>query len=69
MIEFIYPVFFWILVAEVMLFSFLNMPSPRGWKAAVVRFINTNFYVQKFLKMHLWLCIAALFFFYDCYTS
>jgi hypothetical protein len=53
----------------VLLFSFLNLPSPRGWKGAVVNFINTNLFVQKILKLHLWLCIAALFFFYDCYTT
>jgi hypothetical protein len=69
MIEFIYPVFFWFLVVEVVLFSFLNLPSPKGWKGAVVNFLNTNIYVQKILKAHLWLCITALFFFYDCYTT
>ena len=69
MIEFIYPIFFWILVAEVVLFCFLNLPSPKGWKGAVVKFINTNRQVQKFLKFHLWICSAALFFFYDCYTT
>jgi hypothetical protein len=69
MIEFIYPVFFWILVIEVAIFSFLNLPSPKGWKGAVVKFINTNIYVKKFLKVHLWICLLALFFFYDSYTT
>jgi hypothetical protein len=69
MIEFIYPVFFWILVIEVAIFSFLNLPSPKGWKGTVVKFINTNIYVKKFLKVHLWICLLALFFFYDSYTT
>ena len=69
MIEFIYPVFFWILVLEVAIFCFLNLPSPRGWKGAVVKFINTNVYVKKFLKVHFWLCLIACFFFYDCYQT
>lgn len=69
MIEFIYPVFFWILVIEVAIFSFLNLPSPKGWKGAVVKFVNTNIYVKKFLKVHLWICLLALFFFYDSYTT
>ena len=69
MIEFIYPVFFWILVIEVAIFSFLNLHSPKGWKGAVVKFINTNIYVKKFLKVHLWICLLALFFFYDSYTT
>ena len=69
MIEFIYPVFFWILVLEVAIFCFLNLPSPRGWKGAVVKFINTNVYAKKFLKVHFWLCLIACFFFYDCYQT
>ena len=69
MIEFIYPVFFFFFVIEVAIFSFLNLPSPKGWKGAVVKFINTNIYVKKFLKVHLWICLLALFFFYDSYTT
>lgn len=69
MIEFIYPVFFWILVLEVFIFCFLNLPSPKGWKGAVVRFVNTNKYVKQFLKVHFWICFLALFFFYDSYNT
>ena len=69
MLELVYILFFWILVIEVAIFSFLNLPSPRGWKGAVVKFLNTNPNIRKFLKIHLWLCIIALVFFFDSYTS
>ncbi len=67
--QFVYILFFWILVLEVILFSFLNLPSPRGWKGAVVKFLNTNKGIKKFLKVHFWLCIIALVFFFDAYSS
>lgn len=69
MIEFVYTIFFFILALEVAIFGFLNLPSPKGWKGAVVKFINTNQSIRKFLKVHLWLMMVAAFFLYDCFSS
>lgn len=69
MIEFIYVVFFWLIVVQVAIFAFLNIPSPVGWRATLIRFINTNSYIRVFLRYHLWLCIISAFFFYDSYGT
>jgi hypothetical protein len=69
MIQFIYPFFFWILVLQVLLFCFLNLPTPHGWKGAVSKFLTTNPKVRKLLKLHIWICLVALIFFYDSYTT
>jgi hypothetical protein len=65
MLEFIYILFFWILVLEIVVFLFLNMPSPKGWKGPVIRFLTTNKTVKQLLKIHLGLCVVAAFFFWD----
>lgn len=69
MIEFIYVIFFWLIVLQVGIFAFLNIPSPGGWRATLIRLINTNKYIQVFLRYHLWLCIISGFFFYDSYGT
>jgi hypothetical protein len=58
-------VFFWLIVFQVGIFAFLNIPSPVSWRATFIRFINTNYYVRVILRYHLWLCLISAFFFYD----
>jgi hypothetical protein len=69
MIEFIYVIFFWLIVLQVGIFAFLNVPSPASWRATLIMFINTNKYIRVFLRYHLWLCIISAFFFYDSYGT
>ncbi len=35
----------------------------------MIRYINTNKYIRKFLRYHLWLCMVAAIFFYDSYRT
>jgi hypothetical protein len=69
MIEAIYAIFFWILVLEVLVFMFLNMPTPRGWKAKVIKFLIHNKTLKTIMKIHLGCCFIAALFFYDCYRT
>jgi hypothetical protein len=67
MFEVAYLLFFFILCLEVVLFLFLNLPTPRGWKSVVVRFINTNPHVATIIRAHIGLCIIAGVFYFNCY--
>ena len=69
MFEIIYSIFFVVLVAEVVLFLFLTLPTPRGWKGTVVNFLNTNTTVQTIRKAHLGFCLIAAFFLWDSTSS
>lgn len=69
MIEAIYIIFFWILVLEVLLFMFLNMPTPRGWKSKIIKFLINNKSIKTIMKLHLGCCFVAALFFYDCYRT
>ncbi len=66
MLDIIYVFFFWILVLEVVIFLFLNLPSPKGWKGTVVKFLTGSRTVKNLIKGHLIICTLAAIFFYDC---
>lgn len=66
MFELAYTLFFFVLVLEVLLFLFLNLPTPYGWKAVIIRFLNTNPKVKTIMKAHLGFCLLAGLFYFDC---
>jgi hypothetical protein len=45
---------------------FLNLPSPKGWKGAVVKYLTSSNAVKNLIKGHLIICSLAAIFFYDC---
>lgn len=69
MIEAVYYVFFWILIFEVAVFCFLNLPTPRGWKGKIVNFLTTSKAMNMIMKIHLGCCFLAAIFYYDCHTT
>ena len=69
MFELIYTAFLWVLVAEVVVFLFLTLPTPRGWKGTVISFLNTNKSVQHLRKAHLGFCIIACLFLWESLNS
>jgi hypothetical protein len=69
MFEIIYSIFLVVLVAEVLVFLFLTLPTPRGWKGKVVQFLSTNPSVQTLRKAHLGFCLIAAFFLWDSMNS
>ena len=69
MFELIYTAFLWVLVAEVVVFLFLTLPTPRGWKGTVIGFLNTNKSVQYIRKAHLGFCIIACLFLWESLNS
>jgi hypothetical protein len=69
MFEIIYSIFLVVLIAEVLIFLFLTLPTPRGWKGKVVNFLNTNAAVQTLRKVHLAFCLIAAFFLWDSMNS
>jgi hypothetical protein len=69
MFELIYTAFLWVLVAEVVVFLFLTLPTPRGWKGVVVNFLNTNKSVQYLRKAHLGFCVIACLFLWESFNS
>jgi hypothetical protein len=69
MFEIIYSLFFVVLVAEVVAFLFLTLPTPRGWKATVINFLSTNHSVQTLRRVHLGFCGIAAFFLWDSINS
>lgn len=69
MFELVYTLFFFVLILEVVVFLFLNLPTPRGWKGVIIRFLNTNKHIRTLMRGHLGLCLIAAFFMYDCYRQ
>ena len=69
MFELVYTLFFYVLIFEISFFAFLNLPSPRGWKAVVTNFLTTNPKVLMILRGHLVFCCIAAVFLYDCYRQ
>lgn len=69
MFEIIYNIFLIVLIAEVIVFLFLTLPSPKGWKAKVINFLNTSPSVQYIRKIHLGLCVITALFLWDSYSS
>jgi hypothetical protein len=67
MFEVAYSLFTFILLFEVLVFLFLNLPTPRGWKAVIIRFIATNKIVKVVLKVQYCIAIVAAIFFIDCW--
>ena len=69
MFEVAYSLFFFVLMAEVTFFLFLNVPTPRGWKAVVVKFLNTNPTVKTILRAQIGLCLIAALFLVNCQSQ
>ena len=65
MIDAVYVVFFWILVVEVAIFCFINLPTPRGWKGKLINFLTSSTKMRTFMKIHFGLCLLAGLFFLD----
>lgn len=69
MFELIYSIFFVVLIVEVVIFLFLTLPTPKGWKGIVVNFLNTNRSVQYLRKVHLGFCVIAALFLWDSLSN
>lgn len=69
MFDLIYSAFFFVLLAEGLIFMFLTLPTPRGWKGKVVSFLNTNQSVKSLKKIHLGFCILVFIFLLQSYGS
>lgn len=65
MFEVIFIAFFLLMVAEVLLFLFLNLPFPKSWKSAIFRKVAESESLKTFLKVQLLLCILAGLFYMD----
>jgi energy-converting hydrogenase Eha subunit F len=58
-----------VLVLEVIIFVFLSLPTPKGWKAKITNFLNNNKSIKNIMKVHLGLCLIAGLFLFDCYNQ
>ncbi len=65
MFELIFGVFFILMLAEVGLFLFLNLPVPKRWKSAIFRAVAESHSLKTFLKVQLLLCLMAGLFYYE----
>ena len=65
----IYIAFFFLMVAEIILFLFLNLPFPKTWKGGIFQQLSISSTARTALKVQLVLCIMVLFFFVDLHRS
>lgn len=65
MFEFIFGAFFLLMIAEVALFLFLNLPFPKEWKSGIFKAVYRSKSLNTFLKIQLLLCVLAGLFYYD----
>ena len=65
MFEFIFGAFFILMVAEVALFLFLNLPFPKEWKSGIFKAVYRSKSLNTFLKIQLLLCVLSGLFNYE----
>ena len=65
----IYVGFFWLLIAEFLVFLLLTIPSPRGFKGKFINFLSSNKLIGKLMFVHLLMCLLAIFFYLDLSQS
>lgn len=65
MFQFIYSLFFLILLIEIAVFLFLNLPVPKGWKQYFFEEVISNENIKKIIKIQIGICIISLFFYLD----
>ena len=69
MFDLIYVAFFFIMIAEMVLFLFLNLPFPKSWKGSVIAGLAGNPTARTFFKIQLLLCLLVLVFYVDLSRS
>ncbi len=65
MFQIIFGAFYYLMVVEVIIFMFLNLPFPKEWKSFIFKTVAENPHFKTFLKAQLLLCIIAGLFYYD----
>ncbi len=65
MFELIFGVFFVLMMAEVVLFLFLNLPVPKHWKSLIFKAVASSPSLKTFLKVQVLLCLMAGLFYYE----
>ncbi len=65
MFDLIYGGFFLLMVAEMGLFVFLNLPFPKSWKASIHSTLGNSNFVRTFVKIQIVLCILVVIFYID----
>jgi hypothetical protein len=69
MIDAIYFIFFWVLILQVVLFLFLNLPFPHSLKKGLVSCLTSSTVMMMIMRIHLGSCFLAAFFFVDLYQT
>jgi hypothetical protein len=67
MFEVAYSLFAIGLFIEVLVFLLLNLPTPKGWKGKIVKFLTSNKHMKIILKAQIALCLMACVFLADSY--
>lgn len=69
MFDFVYGIFFIIMIFEMFLFLFLNLPFPKTWKGGVLQKFATSETGRAFVKVQLVLCLLVVIFYVDLHTT
>ena len=69
MFELVYVVFFFLMLAEMLLFFFLNLPIFKAWKVGIFEQLVSSHKVHVILKVQLVLCLIIVLFFVDLHRS
>lgn len=52
-----------------LVFLFLNIPTPKGWKGKIVKFLHSNEQVKAIIKAQMGICLLAALFLVDSYRQ
>ena len=69
MFDLIYQAMFGLMVIEMVLFLFLNLPFPKTWKAGFFENLATSNFFKSAFKIQLVLCLIVVFLFVDLHRS
>lgn len=65
MFDVIYATFFLLMIAEMVLFLFLNLPFPKAWKGGLFKSLSESPLTTKLFKIQLVLCLLIILFYVD----
>lgn len=65
MFDLIYVAFFFLMVAEMVLFLFLNLPFPKAWKKGIFLSLADSSTARTLFRAQLALCLLVVIFYVD----
>lgn len=65
MLDFVFNIFYLLMVAAVIIFLVVNLPIPKIWKTSIFKIISNSNFFKTVLKIQVLLVFIAILFYVD----